>query len=83
MNNVDPTVTAVQNLERRHAASAAKTAELWDELKEARKTRDTRIAEELGDDPNPNLARIAKQFGVSPTWVKKIRLKHATTEVEQ
>ncbi len=80
-DNLDPTATAVQGLERRHTASAAKTAELWDELKEARKTRDARILEDLAVDQN--LARVAKRFGVSPTWVKKIRTAADTTQEQQ
>lgn len=64
-----PTALAVQQAERRHKASVDKEADLRAALEAARKERDDAIRA----DPEQNSALVGRRFGVSATWVKKIR----------
>lgn len=64
-----PTAIEYLKAERRLKTSVAKEAADRAALKAAKVARDQAIR----DDPNPVHEQVAKHFGVSSTWVKKVR----------
>lgn len=64
-----PTATEYQRAEKRFKAAAAKLASEKAHFEAARAARDDAIR----NDPETNHAAVGRRFGVSATWVKKIR----------
>lgn len=76
---IHETAVEVQRLERLHTAAVAREAELRDKLKKARKARDKAILA----DPNTIAAQVAERYGVSDTWVKRLRKGKSDTAAQQ